>query len=84
MNKADFFDLYGCQLVNVNGDDDTETGAFQLFAPEESDRALEYQEQGYTIASVFEYEDGSEEVVLDNDCSDAPFKIGFLVLDENF
>ena len=79
MNKTDFFQRYGRQLVKVN-EDDPETGDYQLFAPEESNRANEYMKAGYTIASIYEDADGTERVELDNDAGTSFHKIGYLVL----
>jgi hypothetical protein len=79
MDKTEFFKRYGRQLVKVNKDD-PETGDYQLFAPEESDRANGYLQAGYIIASIFEDADGSERVELDNDAGTSFHKIGYLVL----
>jgi|LakMenEpi03Aug12_release.lakeMendotaPanAssembly.Ray.scaffolds.fasta_scaffold1374314_3 hypothetical protein len=79
MNKTDFFQKHGHQLVKVNNDD-AETGDYQLFAPEESNRANEYMKAGYMIASIYEDTDGTERVALDNDAGTSFHKIGYLVL----
>jgi hypothetical protein len=79
MNKTDFFIKHGHQLVKVNNDD-AETGDYQLFAPEESNRANEYMKAGYMIASIYEDTDGTERVALDNDAGTSFHKIGYLVL----
>lgn len=83
MTKTIFFELYSHRFVKVN-EDDTETGDFQLFCPEECDRAQEYRDKGYEVASVFETEDGTEYVKEDNDCGVGFHKIGFLILTPKF
>jgi hypothetical protein len=82
MKKEQFFKQYGNQLIQVNTDS-AETGDYHLYAPEESDRALKYQQHGYLIASVFEQENGEDLIVLDNDTSTGFHKIGYLVLTQN-
>lgn len=79
MKKSNFFQKYGHSLVTVNNDD-TETGDFMLFSPEERYIVAEYLNEGYSIASVFEMEDGEDNVELDNDISHSPYKIGFLIM----
>ena len=79
MGREEFFKAYGHRLVNVLGDD-TETGSFQLFSPEETHLAFQYQRNGFEIASVFEKEDGEDYIVLDNDASTSHHKIGYLIL----
>jgi len=81
MNKTEFFSQYGHRLVKVN-EDDSETGDYQLFAPEESHIAQEYKSSGFIIASIYEGEDGLEYVELDNDAGSSFHKIGYLVLDK--
>jgi hypothetical protein len=80
MNKTAFFQKYGNTLVQVNSEDDVETGMFQLFSPEENDKAKEYLDKGYCIASVFENESEEDLIIIDNDTSSSFHKIGFLVL----
>jgi hypothetical protein len=79
MNKTEFFEEYGHRLVQVN-EDDTESGDYQLFSPEESDLAAFFQKTGYLVASVFEDEDGTERVELDNDSGISFHKIGYPIL----
>lgn len=79
MNKTEFFEKYGHRLVQVS-EDDVESGDYQLFAPEESDVASMYQSIGYLVASIFEDEDGTERVELDNDSGIGFHKIGYLIL----
>ena len=79
MDKTEFFSQYGHRLVKVN-EDDSETGDYQLFAPEESHVAQKYIESGYAIASLYEGEDGTEYVELDNDAGTSLHKIGYLIL----
>jgi len=81
MNKTEFFSQYGHRLMKVN-EDDTETGDYQLFAPEESHIAQEYKNSGCMIASIYEREDGLEYVELDNDAGTSFHKIGYLVINK--
>ena len=78
--KTAFFEQFGQRLVKVNVDD-PETGDFQLFCPEEKTRAVEYQKNGYEVASVYESLDDEDKVILDNDCGESFGKIGFLILE---
>lgn len=81
MDKTEFFSQYGHRLVKVK-EDDSETGDYQLFAPEESHIAQEYKSSGCTIASIYEGEDDLEYVELDNDAGSSFHKIGYLVLNK--
>ena len=72
----ELFESYG--ILDVNGDD-VETGKFRLFETEGM-RAEEYRRQGYTIASVFEDENGDEYVVLDNSITNDPEKTGYYII----
>ena len=80
MTTKEFFDVYGHRLVAVNYDD-AETGDFRLMFPEEQERAIQYQQEGYTIASIFEVDDYTEVVEVDNDTSNAFHKVGMYVID---
>lgn len=76
--KTDFFRKFGERIVPVVTDN-VETGDFMLFHPEEKYKALNFINEGYEVASV--YETNTEDVVsIDNDISEHPFKIGYLVL----
>ena len=79
MNIDEFFKQHGSQLVKLH-EDDSETGNFRLFCPEECSTATHYKDNGYTLASIFEDLDGDEYVVIDNDPGDALDKIGFFIL----
>ena len=79
MKKSDFFKKFGHLLLTVNNDD-TETGDFMLFSPEEKYIVAEYLNKGYSIVSVFEVENDEDNVELDNDISHSPYKIGFLIM----
>lgn len=79
MTTKEFFDVYGHRLVTVNYDD-TETGDFRLMFPEEIERAYEYQQKGYKIASIFEVDDYTEVVEVDDDISNAFNKVGMYVI----
>lgn len=80
--KDDFFAKFGSKgfIVQVN-ENDPEIGDYQLYCPEEMDRAKEYQDKGYKIASVFETEDGEDIVKFDNDIGAAFHKIGYIIVD---
>lgn len=80
MTTKEFFDVYGHRLVTVNYDD-SETGDLRLMFPEEQERAIQYQQEGYTIASIFEVDDYTEVVEVDNDTSNGFHKIGMYVID---
>jgi hypothetical protein len=79
MNKTKFFETYGHLLVKVNNDD-SQTGDYMLYYPEEKYIAKDYLDKGYKVASVFEVENDEDFVVLDNDISYSHHKIGLLVL----
>ncbi len=79
MTVDEFFKQHGSHLVKLH-EDDSETGNFRLFCPEECSTATHYKDNGYTLASIFEDNDGSEFVIMDNDPSDAFHKIGFFIL----
>jgi hypothetical protein len=79
MDKTEFFSQYKHRLVKVN-EDDSETGDYQLFSPEESNVAFNYQKLGYIIASIYETKDDIEYVELDNDAGTSFNKIGYLIL----
>lgn len=80
MTTKEFFDVYGHRLVTVNYDD-AETGDFRLMFPEEQERAIQYQQEGYTIASIFEVDDYTEVVEIDNYTGNAFHKVGMYVID---
>ena len=79
--KTEFFEKYGSKLKAVRHDD-TETGDFLLWSPEEDNRAEEYFHLGYDIVTVYEpAKDGEDDIVeLDYNRANNPFKIGYLVL----
>ena len=81
MTVTDFIRHYNPIKVNQ---DDMETGDLRLYCPEEADHALQYQQDGYRIASVYEELDDvtnqlREEVYCDNDPAPAYHKIGYFV-----
>lgn len=78
MNKEEFYAQYGHRLVEV-AEDDPEYGNHMLVHPEECWFANDYIHLGYEVASVYETNTG-DVVELDNDISDHPYKIGYLVL----
>jgi hypothetical protein len=81
MNKTEFFKTYGHLLVKVN-QDDPQTGDYMLYFPEEKHIAKDYLDNGYMVASVFEVENEEDNVLLDNDISNAHHKIGLLILEK--
>ena len=78
--KTKFFEENGTRLVRVS-DDNAEGGDFMLFHPEEKWAAAEYIKRGYAVASVFET-DSEDAIAIDNDISEHPYKIGYLVLEK--
>lgn len=80
MTTKEFFDVYGHRLVTVNYDD-SETGDLRLMFPEEQERAIQYQNEGYVIASIFEVDDYTEEVEIDNNTGNSFHKVGMYVID---
>ena len=81
MTKDEFFMGFGDRLVQVNPDDDTETGWWQLMCPEQRETAQEYLDKGYAIASLFEHPDG-DFIKIDNDLGESHHKYGWFVLHE--
>jgi hypothetical protein len=86
MRVQDFIRQYNPIKVNT---DSTETGDLRLMCPEEADRALQYQQQGYQIASVYELIEHEtdrirEEVFCDNDAGRAYHKIGYFVYETQY
>jgi hypothetical protein len=81
MNKTKFFQKYGHLLVKVN-EDAADTGDYMLYFPEEKHIAKDYLDNGYMVASVFEVENEEDNVLLDNDISNAHHKIGLLILEK--
>lgn len=79
MDKNQFFNQYGHLLIKVN-DDDAESGDYQLFV-EENYIADGYRGLGYLVASIYERNDGSEYVKIDDDTTQPTNKIGFFILD---
>ena len=81
VNKTKFFEENGVRLLRIS-DDPAGGGDFMLFHPEEKWIAAEYIKRGHDVASVFETE--SEDMVsVDNDISEHPYKIGYLVINKN-
>ena len=79
--KTEFFAKHGTRLVKI-AHDDPEGGDFMLFHPEEKYTAHGYIQNGFEVASVYETNSG-DVVVIDNDISEHPFKIGYLVLEKS-
>jgi hypothetical protein len=79
MTKTEFYNQYSHRFVKLH-DDDVETGDYQLFHPEERYIAKEWLDKGYNVASVYEVGEGEDNVELDNDISNHPYKIGYIVL----
>lgn len=83
MTKEEFYKQYGHLLVEVVEGEDVEYGNHMLLHPEESFLAQAYRDElGWQIASVYETENG-DDVEIDNDISNHPYKIGYLVFRSN-
>jgi len=80
ISKTKFLKDYGHRLVRI-AEDDSETGDYMLYHPEEKFEASDYIRDGYEVASVYEVpEEDDDFVEIDNDISEHPFKIGYFVL----
>lgn len=81
MRKTEFFKEYGSYLKEV-AQDNAEYGDHLILHPEEVGLAKKYQEQGFTIVSVHETEDGEDHVDISQPCDfgSQPFKYGYFVL----
>jgi glutathione synthase/RimK-type ligase-like ATP-grasp enzyme len=77
-SKTDFFAQFGKFIVKIN-EDDTETGDYQLFHPEERYIAQDFINNGYTVASVYDRED-EDIVIIENDTSESFMKVGYIIL----
>ena len=79
--KTKFFEEYGHRFAKVKNDD-SETGDYMLYCPEEIEEAVNFKKRGFEVASVYD-ECGIKEdtVVLNNDPSDAFHKYGFLIIE---
>lgn len=79
--KTKFFEEFGHKLKAVRHDD-PETGDFLLWSPEEDENAVEYNNWGYDIVTVYEpASEGEDDVVeLEFNRGKNPFKIGYFVL----
>lgn len=82
LSKTEFFNKYSNRILKIHNDD-TETGDFQLFCPEESHIATKYMSDNYEIASIYESQDGKEYIMLDNDSGTNPYKTGYIILIKN-
>lgn len=80
MNVTEFFAQHGHLLTAVHYDD-TDTGDYRLMCPEESETAIRYLSYGFTIASIYDNDEGTESVLIDNDPTDSPNKVGWFVLE---
>jgi hypothetical protein len=80
MNTTEFFAQHGHLLTAVHHDD-PETGDYRLMCPEESEKAIRYLSNSFTIASIYEDAEGAESVLIDNDPTESPNKVGWFVLE---
>lgn len=83
ISKTEFFEQHSHRFVKVNSDD-TETGDFIILHPEERYIAAHYIDIGYDVASIYEVENGEDVIAIDNDISNHPYKIGYLVLSKQY
>lgn len=83
--KSKFFEENRNRLIKI-ANDDPEGGDYMLFHPEEKWTAEGYIREGYQVASVYEaLSDNTDDLVeLDNDVSNHPYKIGYLVLEKDY
>ena len=81
--KSKFFEENKNRLIKISHDD-PEGGDYMLFHPEEKWTAEGYIREGYQVASVYEslFNNGDDFVEIDNDVSNHPYKIGYLVLEK--
>ena len=82
ISKSKFFKLNGHRLVKVF-DDNTDSGDFMLLHPEDKWKAADFITNGFEIASVYETTDNEDMVEINNDISEHPYKIGYLILTKN-
>ena len=80
--KSKFFKLNGNRLVKVF-DDNTDSGDFMLLHPEDRWKAADYIADGFEVASVYETLENEDMVEINNDISEHPYKIGYLVLNKH-
>lgn len=82
ITKTKFFELHGHRLVDVFFDS-AETGDYMLLHPEERFEAANYIADGYEVASVYETPDEDEDMIeINDDISEHPYKIGYLILNK--
>lgn len=80
INKTKFFKEFGSRLVKI-ANDNSDGGDYMLFHPEEKWTAADYIRDGYEVASVYETPDEDDDLIeINNDISEHPYKIGYLVL----
>ena len=82
MYKSKFFELNSNRLVKVF-DDNTDSGDFMLLHPEDKWKAADFITDGFEVASVYETSEDEDMVEVNNDISEHPYKIGYLVLNKN-
>ncbi len=78
MTKAEFYQKYGSYLEEVT-QDNAEYGDHLILHPEEIHLAKKYLEEGLTIVSVHETEDGEDFVDISQPCDfgPQPYKYGY-------
>jgi hypothetical protein len=78
MTKTEFYEKYGRYLESVSNDD-AEYGDHLILHPEEIDLAKKYQQEGLSIVSVHETEDGEDFIDVSQPCDfgSQPFKYGY-------
>ena len=83
ISKSKSFKLNGHRLIKVF-DDNTDSGDFMLLHPEDRWKAADYIADGFEVASIYETPDDNEDMVeINNDISEHPYKIGYLILNKH-
>lgn len=85
MTKTQFYQQYG-HLIEVTNPDDAEYGEHLILAREEDHVAINYNEQGHKVFTVYEEaeEGGDEFVEAGLDLATSPFKVGYLILKKGY
>ena len=83
MKKTEFYEKHGHEIKVINPGD-IEYGEHLILYPEENEIAQSYNDQGYTVYTVYEesHEGGDEYVEYGLDTSRHPYKVGYFVLDK--
>ncbi len=81
MNKTEFFEKYGVNLV-VSCTDSPEFGDYLFLHPEEIDIVKQYDNNKFQVVSVHETEDGNDFIDLTEPCDfgEQHHKYGYFVI----